>query len=179
MNDRIVLIPAGKVEPDDLLYWLSREIKQIFSSIPAEVEVHDTISIPGHAYHAERQQYLASEILYDADEKLILNGKGILLVDRDLFATGLNYIFGQAHPENGLCIFSITRLKPGFYGQAEDEEVLKKRALKEAVHELGHLYGLSHCIDPECAMFFSNSLTDTDRKSPHFCKQHEKLLLEV
>jgi archaemetzincin len=39
------------------------------------------------------------------------------------------------------------------------------------VHELGHVFGLEHCPDPECVMHFSNSLLDTDRKSTSFCSQ--------
>jgi len=46
---------------------------------------------------------------------------------------------------------------------------LQERALKEAVHELGHLLGLPHCDNPRCIMFFSNTLADTDRKGPGFC----------
>jgi archaemetzincin len=41
--------------------------------------------------------------------------------------------------------------------------------MKEAIHELGHSYGLAHCSRPKCVMFFSNSLQDTDRKRSAFC----------
>ena len=44
-----------------------------------------------------------------------------------------------------------------------------ERAVKEAVHELGHTYGLGHCRDPRCIMYFSNTLHDTDLKGPGFC----------
>lgn len=47
--------------------------------------------------------------------------------------------------------------------------------MKEAVHELGHTFGLVHCIDPKCVMFFSNSLADTDNKNTKFCKKCIKL----
>lgn len=46
-----------------------------------------------------------------------------------------------------------------------------ERALKEAVHELGHFYGFVHCVNPKCVMHFSNSLQDTDYKDSHFCPE--------
>jgi archaemetzincin len=36
---------------------------------------------------------------------------------------------------------------------------------------LGHTYGLVHCRNPHCVMFFSNSLIDTDVKGPDFCQK--------
>ena len=50
-------------------------------------------------------------------------------------------------------------------------ERLLERTLKEAVHEIGHLLGLDHHRDdPECVMFFSKRLEDTDRKGATFCR---------
>jgi len=36
-----------------------------------------------------------------------------------------------------------------------------QRVIKEAVHELGHAFGLTHCENSKCVMHFSNSLQDT------------------
>ena len=43
----------------------------------------------------------------------------------------------------------------------------------EAIHELGHTYGLGHCADPRCVMWFSNTLSETDRKGTEFCLAHQ------
>ena len=51
-----------------------------------------------------------------------------------------------------------------FYGLPRDENLFRERALTEAVHELGHTYGLGHCPVSTCVMHFSNSLHDTDLK---------------
>ena len=45
----------------------------------------------------------------------------------------------------------------------------RARALKEAMHELGHTFGLGHCTDPGCVMWFSSSLAETDRKGAAYC----------
>jgi archaemetzincin len=94
----------------------------------------------------------------------------------DLIAAGLNFVFGLADPQSRAAIISLARLYPEFYGQPRNPGRFKARAVTEAVHELGHLLGLGHCIDPACAMSFSNSLADTDRKGPGFCRPcREKL----
>ncbi|MCW4031938.1 MAG: hypothetical protein NWF08_00915 [Candidatus Bathyarchaeota archaeon] len=39
---------------------------------------------------------------------------------------------------------SITRLKQRFYGLQDSNDLLLKRAGKEAIHELGYVFGLRH-----------------------------------
>jgi len=97
-------------------------------------------------------------------EEIILGVTGV-----DLTAPGLNFVFGLADPPSRCAVISLARLYPEFYGQPRDPRRFKARAVKEAVHELGHLLGLGHCPDPACVMSFSNSLADTDQKGPGFC----------
>ena len=66
-------------------------------------------------------------------------------------------------------VIALPRLRQSFYGLPDDEKLFLARAVKEAVHELGHTYGLGHCPDARCVMHFSNSLRDTDFKSHRFC----------
>jgi archaemetzincin len=89
----------------------------------------------------------------------------------DLFVPELNFVFGEASCAEQVAVFSIARLDPSFYGEPKDDAILERRAITEAVHEVGHVFGLGHCPKQECAMWFSNSLMETDRKRSEFCPQ--------
>jgi archaemetzincin len=68
-------------------------------------------------------------------------------------------------------VIALPRLREEFYGKSADEALFTARAEKEAIHELGHTYGLGHCEDRSCVMSFSNTLADTDYKRSQFCAQ--------
>ena len=104
-----------------------------------------------------------------ADDEYLL-----LITVKDLYAAGLNYIFGLAW--GGIAIVSTHRLAQEFYGLEPDRELFVKRLIKEAVHELGHLHGLTHCSDRRCVMAFSNWIGDTDYKSYKLCSRCERKL---
>jgi archaemetzincin len=92
------------------------------------------------------------------------------LVDADCYARGLNFIFGQAALGRREAVVALPRLRQLFYGLPEEPRLFRERVLKEAVHELGHTWGLRHCGDRQCVMHFSNSLYDTDVKGAAFCR---------
>jgi len=96
------------------------------------------------------------------------------IVDHDLFVPELNFVFGEA--SSRAAFISLTRLRQTFYRLPEDQSLFHRRVLTEAIHELGHTYGLGHCGNPRCVMFFSNRLSDTDRKGPEFCPKCGKNL---
>jgi archaemetzincin len=93
----------------------------------------------------------------------------LALVDLDLYVPGLNFVFGLADLPGRRAVVALPRLREGFYGGQDDAEVFLTRVTKEAVHELGHTFGLQHCTNRRCVMVFSNSLEDTDRKEQTFC----------
>jgi len=94
-------------------------------------------------------------------------------MDVDIFSRFLNFVFGVADmPKNksfGSALISVTRLRENFYRRSENLAQFELRVLKEAIHELGHTFGLEHC-ENLCVMRYSNSLEDTDKKPPNYCE---------
>jgi archaemetzincin len=97
------------------------------------------------------------------------SGKKVQVPDIDLYVPELNFVFGEADVSSGITVISLTRLRPEFYGLRPDRNLLHERAIKEAIHEIGHTYGLGHCRNIKYIMHFSNSLKYTDIKGPGFC----------
>jgi archaemetzincin len=95
----------------------------------------------------------------------------LVVTECDLFSDHLNFVFGLADSPGKHAVISLFRLRLGV-----NEETVRRRAVKEALHELGHMLGLSHCAKPHCVMYFSNCLEDTDRKESAWCEGCDKKL---
>ena len=162
----IDLQPIGEID-SNVLAGISAGLVSTFGNT---VRIKTAIPIPESAYVPARNQYLADLVL--AGLKLYQNGDRRLLgvTDINLFSPGLNFVFGQADVLNRIGVISLTLLKQENYGLPGDTALLIDRAQKEAVHELGHTFGLGHCQDGTCVMHFSNSLIDTDVKKIYFCR---------
>ncbi|MCL4436740.1 MAG: archaemetzincin family Zn-dependent metalloprotease [Thaumarchaeota archaeon] len=129
-------------------------------------------SLLNYCFDSKRSQYNASILLQNIASQLEspLSADYFLgVADADLYVPELNYVFGLANPQVRAGVISLYRLKPEYFGGAPDTVLYIDRVVKEAIHELGHVFGLPHDRNPDCVMFFSNSIVDTDRKSSKFC----------
>lgn len=93
----------------------------------------------------------------------------LLVVPDDLFTPGEEFVFGLARPGRGAAVVSTARLHNHFYGRPACEDDLVDRIAKEGAHEIGHLFGLEHCAESECAMYAPRSLDELDRKRKMLC----------
>lgn len=161
----ILLVPIGQIDKE-LLEWLRTELSKTFGK---RVEIGGGMPHPDYAYHPRRNQYLSTAILMEIGKKKEYREyeKVLGVVDCDLYVPELNFVFGEASPK--VALISLIRLRQEFYGLPPNPFLFQRRVLTEAVHELGHTYGLRHCPNPHCVMHFSNTLSDTDRKGPEFC----------
>lgn len=123
---------------------------------------------PRIAFHAERGQYHSTVIL----EKLLHNGRiNLGVTEVDLFIPILTFVFGEAQLGGSAAVVSYHRLQQEFYGLPADRRLLIERAQKEAIHEVGHACGLTHCEDYECVMAASHAVEWLDIKSANLCAQ--------
>ncbi len=117
-----------------------------------------------------RGQYDAEKIL-NAALILIPNKLFLIAIGYDIYVPNLNFVFGVALPNHG-CIISTWRLRD------RDREVYEMRILKTVRHELGHVFGLTHC-NRYCVMRFANSLLELDMKSKDFCDKCKSRLARI
>jgi archaemetzincin len=154
---KIILQPEGAVD-GDVLRFLEKKL-----SVLGKIDLQPPIPLFEDAYNPLRRQYVGEFLLQALPSVDVTLG----VVEVDIFVEDLNFIFGLALGRRAL--ISLKRLRPEFYGLPENRGLLQLRSLKEAVHELGHVFGLSHCPDRRCVMYFSNSLADTDYKRESYC----------
>ncbi len=140
-------------------------------NLPMENRVIDPIPDLKQMYDKKRDQYNTRGYVRHCsrmarkEEHLVLGVTGV-----DLFSAGHNFVFGSAQVGGHGGVISTYRL-----GGKRFEE----RIIKEAVHEIGHIVGLTHCDDPLCVMHFSDTLDDTDNKAGWFCPNCESEYKEL
>jgi archaemetzincin len=97
----------------------------------------------------------------------------IALTTTDLYPEpGWNFVFGQASFVDRTGVFSFARYDPRFYGEKRLEgtpALVLRRSLKVMAHEIGHLFGIEHCIRFRCLMNGSNHLGETDASPRDVC----------
>lgn len=126
--------------------------------------------VPGGSLDVGRGQHDAHEMLAWLEEQYSESPARVLAVTQvDLCLPVLTFVFGEARLGGRVALVSTFRLREEFYGQQADQDLLLSRLEKEAIHEVGHVLGLTHCLDRNCVMYASHSVMDTDVKSPLLC----------
>jgi archaemetzincin len=123
------------------------------------------------SFDVNRKQYFSNKILSDAISAAAdVEGKVLILTDKDLFVPVLTFVFGEAQLKGNFSIVSVCRLHEEFYSGVSNYKILVERTLKEVYHELGHNFGLKHCRDWDCVMHSSSSIEEVDIKGNIYCK---------
>lgn len=125
---------------------------------------------PAPAFDPARQQHNSTALIAALLRVPLPEGNKILgVTPLDLFVPVLTYVFGEAQLDGRAAVVSSFRLDDRFYGLEANPALLRARFVKEALHELGHTFGLLHCRDFECFMHSSTSVEEIDLKPAQLC----------
>lgn len=173
MVQKIYLIPIGDIDRANL----EKLVTPLQKKFGYQAIIGENLGEITFAYYQKRDQFYSTPILDKIRKSIPKDAfKALGIADKDLFVPSLNFVFGEADLDGPVAVISLTRLRQEFYGLEKDDLLFEMRLLKEAIHELGHCFGLRHCSNTECVMHFSNSLQDTDIKSTDFCPSCDKKL---
>jgi archaemetzincin len=152
--------------PDAVLPALATHLQKEFGVQVESRELSLDVSL---AFNRERNQYSSPKILAKLRKIVLGTGDKILgIVDVDLYCPDYDFIFGEADAAAGAATLSIYRLKQ----RTRDAKLIASRIIKEATHEIGHLFEIGHCDDPKCVMSFSTgNLWQIDAKSASVCRE--------
>ncbi len=154
---RIIIHWFGDV-PFDALVELAADLR-VFN---ATTEIGGVLPVPVTAYDKGRGQHIADVLLAVACAQ---DGDKVLCVASfDMYTNPLNFVFGVAEVGGRGAVISIARL-------GGENQSFRDRVVKEAIHEMGHTFGLTHCPDTTCVMHFSTELADTDFKGKFYCEE--------
>jgi archaemetzincin len=164
----IMLISFGYFEknlPEKIVNDVEREFSMSVKTSDGRLDISEF-------YNPNRNQYDGNLLLKAIGNRFSEHSfKTIGIFNVDLYIPILTYIFGQAYL-NGKCgIVSVYRLRNERYGLTSNETLFLDRVRKEVIHELGHMFGLIHCLNPDCVMRSSTYVEDIDQKSHMLCSK--------
>lgn len=172
----VCLVSVGPVD-EDVLGIVARRVQEVFSLSVVRGPVFPE---PRHAFDARRQQYSSVTIMR---ELVTLRPPGssrlLAVTEKDLFIPMLSFIYGQAQLGGHVAMISLARLRQEFYHMPGSARVTVSRAVKECFHELGHTFGLVHCLDTQCPMALSTNIVQLDQKTADFCHACLVMLTEA
>jgi archaemetzincin len=169
----VVWIGEGP-EPDQLMGLTAAALGREYARPVVRLRYLDR---PGQTYDATRRQHSSRVMLAWLSEQQRARGpegqgarrpdvpdRLLGVTDVDLFIPVLTFVFGEAQLGGRAAVMSLARL-----AEAANAARLEARAVKEAVHELGHTFGLVHCPSAACVMSRSPGLTAVDLKGDRLC----------
>ena len=169
---RVARIGNADLHLLDVVRWeLAREY-----GVPCSVDA--TNIDPSFAHHPERNQFhstmLVERLAARADDAIVIG-----VAATDLYIPILTFVFGEAQLGGRAAVVSHYRLHQTFYGLPRDDALLRERLAKGAIHEIGHVAGLTHCDDYECVMASAHAVEWVDLKRKSLCDDCRAAIADV
>jgi len=169
--------PAGP-NPEPELSTLERVAATLARTFRTPCRIRPEMFDVSFSGGAGRNQYHSTAIIQRLERTADPDARVLGITACDLYVPVLTFVFGEAQLDGNCAVASTARLKEEFYGLPRREELLLERLIKEAAHELGHTFGLRHCMDWRCVMASSHAVERLDVKGAEFCKGCRKMVVE-
>jgi archaemetzincin len=166
-RQRIGVIPIGDI-PDIVPKVIAAHIS---GYLELQTTLLESMKNPSYALDRQRLQYDVGPILQHLESRLFTSvDKVVGILDVDLFVPVFTHVFGEARQGGRVALISIFRLRENSMDTINNSAITLERVAKVALHELCHLYDLTHCESSQCLMYFSGSLSDLDQSSFNLCR---------
>ena len=174
----IYLLPIGELPPGTpSMESLAELVKAFFTlevrllprvaaaDVKAQRRIHDG---------THKRQLLAPDVLSWLARRVPEDAYALMAVTmEDLYPEpSWNFVFGMASLRERVGVQSFARQDPAFFGDprpADWKMQLLRRVSWTLVHEISHMFGLSHCVFFECVVAGSNHQAEADRRPLHPC----------
>jgi len=172
----IMLLPIGRIDVG-AFDFVRKPLVDIFGRT---VEIGNRLPVPKYAFNPTRAQYHSSAIMKRIEEARAPEWDAAIGISiEDLFIPEVPFIFGEADRSTRSALLSIARLKPDSGNLESREEVLRRRLVSEAVHQVGLLRGLAHCPNNRCVMFYAALVQEIDKRGATLCANCKKRLMAL
>lgn len=166
IDERVYVMAGGAAD--------ERLVRDLKSGLPgampmsAAAEIESPMALPESAFDPQRGRYDARKIADAAAARVriaVTNERILVVVDKDIFAGGADFVYGFNDKDKGVAVVSLARLG----GSGVDRKTLTARALKAALHELGRSRKIEECGSPKCPMSAMAGPAGIDRMRDTYC----------
>lgn len=172
----ISLLPVDEVDPA-VMSAIAGALERAFE-MPVSIQTPSQVAQDTPGLLQDEKYNSTAMLLFFCKQRSCQAGacKLLAVTQQDLYSPIFSYLYGEAQLGGSCAVMSLHRLNPLFYREPRDQRLFIARCVKEALHELGHTFGLHHCHDNNCVMYPSSTIGDTDVKSDTFCNHCQIVL---
>ena len=166
-SQHIGVIPIGDV-PDIAPKVIAAHIS---GYLKLRATVLQPLDNPIYALDKQRLQYNVGTILQTLESASFEDVQKVVgVLGVDIFVPVFTHVFGEARQGGNVAVVSLYRLRPEPFKPNHVSSTVLERVAKVALHELCHLYDLTHCESRQCLMHFSGDLNDLDANPVFLCR---------
>ncbi len=163
----ILLVPIGRV----LVEILEEIAVALRKAYRFHVRIGRSEEPDNEMYSDQRRQYNAASLLNLLAGRRRDNLAAVLgVVEGDMFAGDKSFVFGINLSGQRTGVIALARLRDEFYKKRSQRELFLRRAVTEAICQVGLAVGIPPCSQKKCVLLTTSTLWRMDEKGQSFCR---------